>query len=123
MHFAKAGEDIYNPFSVLKAFSKDELGNYWFASGTPGFLVKVMKKNMSELSDIEGVMMTEDDLSDMTDPSVNYHALFFQAGYLTIKGYDEETERYLLDFPNEEVRSGFWRSFYKQYLKGLGWKV
>ena len=115
-HFAKTGEDIYNPFSVLNAFAKEELGNYWFASGTPGFLVKIMKKNKSDLSDIEGVMLTEDDLSDLTNPAANYHALFFQAGYLTIKGYDKPTERYLLDFPNEEVRSGFWRSFYKQYV-------
>ena len=119
-HFSKKKEGIYNPFSVLKAFKLNELGDYWFASGTPGFLVNILKKNPTSITNLEGAKLTESDLSDMTDPVNNYYALFFQAGYLTIKGYEAETKRYLLDFPNEEVRSGFWGSLYKQYVvKGL----
>ena len=115
-HFSKKNEGIYNPFSVLKAFKLNELSNYWFKSGTPGFLVQLIKKNQYALTDLQGALLTEDDLSDMTDPADNYHALFFQAGYLTIKGYEAGTKRYLLDFPNEEVRSGFWNSLYRQYV-------
>ena len=119
-HFSNETEGIYNPFSILNAFDDNALKNYWFRSGTPGFLVQLIKKNQYALTDLEGARMTEDDLSDITDPVNNYHALFFQAGYLTIKGYEAETKRYLLDFPNEEVRSGFWDSLYKQYvIKGL----
>ena len=115
-HFSKKSEGIYNPFSVLKAFHLNEFGAYWFASGTPRFLVQLVKRNRYALTDLQGALLTADDLSDMTDPVNDCHALFFQAGYLTIKGYEKETNRYLLDFPNEEVRSGFWNSLYKQYV-------
>ena len=119
-HFSNKIEGIYNPFSILNAFDDEKLGAYWFTYGTPTFLINILRKNPLSITDLEGVMLTERDLSDMTDPVNNYHALFYQTGYLTIKGYDAETKRYMLDFPNEEVREGFWDSLYKQYVvKGL----
>ena len=124
--FCDKGEGIYNPFSVLYAFADNKLGEYWFRSGTPTLLVNVLKKNNYNLSDIEGGEFTEMELSDLVDPDRDYHALFFQAGYLTVKGYipasldlitgEDTPEKYILGFPNREVSMGFWKSLYDNYL-------
>ena len=119
-HFSTVTEGIYNPFSVLNACKDEKFGKYWFQSGTPEFLIKLIKKNPYALEDLEGHYFTTEDLSDITHPEENSYALFYQSGYLTIKGYDKETQRYMLGFPNEEVRSGFWNSLYRQYVfKGM----
>ena len=115
-HFSKKNEGIYNPFSVLKAFHLNEFGDYWFASGTPSFLVKLLKKYNFPVSSIEGAKVKASKLSDITNPGQNYLALLFQSGYLTIKGYEAETERYILGFPNLEVKKGFWECLYDNYF-------
>ena len=125
-HFCGEGEGIYNPFSILWAFDDNKLGDYWFRSGTPDLLAKVLLKNNYNLKDLEGREFTETQLSDLTNPDKDYHALFFQAGYLTIKGYRPATlnpvtcadtpEKFILGFPNREVMTGFWSSLYQNYL-------
>ena len=115
-HFSRAKEGLYNPFSILKAFRNNMIDQYWFTSGTPEFLLKIVQRNKYALTNIEGALVTSQDLSDINDPGKNYLALFFQTGYLTIKGYEDETKRFILDFPNEEVRSGFWNTLYRQYV-------
>ena len=115
-HFAKRGEDIYNPFSILKAFFKNDFGKYWFASGTPSLLINLLKRYDYPLRGIEGAQLSELQLSDLSRPERNYHALFYQTGYLTIKGYNEESDKYILGMPNEEVRSAFWECLYDQYI-------
>lgn len=106
-HFSKKMTDIFNPFSLLKAFFKQDFGDYWFESGTPTFLVKLLRDNDIDLSHLEGLEMDETALSNVdvmfTDPS----SVLFQSGYLTLKEYDRETKLYTLSFPNEEVKSGF----------------
>ena len=122
-HFSKVKEGIYNPFSILLTFNKMELGSHWFTSGTPSFLVNAVKRYEIPLNRLEGESFTKAQLADITDPERNYQALFFQAGYLTIKGYipgrfgiDSEPPRFTLGFPNKEVKRGFWDTLYRSYL-------
>ena len=114
--FARKGEGIYNPFSVLNALSTGEIKPYWFRSGTPSMLVKILKNSDLPVFEIDGAQLTEEQLSDITDPRRNYPALLYQSGYLTIRGYDADYGRYRLGFPNREVSSGFWNSLYDQYI-------
>ena len=122
-HFSKVKEGIYNPFSIMLSFYNNEIGMHWFTSGTPSFLVNTVKRYDIPLSRLEGQSFTKAELSDISDPRQNYQALFFQAGYLTIKDYipgkiglHSVLPRFTLGFPNEEVRSGFWDTLYKGYL-------
>ena len=106
-HFSEALTDMFNPFSLLNAFVKKKFGDYWFESGTPTFLVKLLRDNDIELSNLDGLEMDEKALGNVdvmfTDPS----PVLYQSGYLTIKSYDSESKLYSLSFPNEEVKSGF----------------
>ncbi|WP_024466631.1 ATP-binding protein [Treponema pedis] len=106
--FHQAGENVYNPFSVINAFAKKELGNYWFETGTPTFLVNALKDCSYNIPDLDGhVEMDAAGLSDYRANSGSEIPILFQAGYLTIKDYDTDYKIYRLGFPNDEVRYGF----------------
>lgn len=109
-HFAWPAADIYNPFSTLNAFADYKLKKYWFASGSSSSLIKLIKNQPFILQKLEGVVRTEDSLSDISDLTHDLIPLLYQAGYLTIKDYDEEFDSYILGFPNKEVSQGFWSS-------------
>ena len=106
-HFSKGMVDIYNPFSLLNCLDQKNLSDYWYRSGTPTYLAKLLeghKVNMLRLLDQEWA----DDYfinykADVEDPL----AMLYQAGYITIKGYNKKDHTYLLDYPNDEVRRGF----------------
>ncbi|MDE5662826.1 MAG: ATP-binding protein [Muribaculaceae bacterium] len=115
-HFCANGADIYNPFSVLSAFAAQSIDDYWFESGTPRFLVKLMRRDEFHLGSLEGLRRTKRGLTDLIDLSGDYVALLYQSGYLTLKGYDPTTEEYLLGFPNKEVSKGFWDTLAKEYF-------
>ena len=104
--FASRGENIYNPFSTILAFSSMMFGNYWFTSGTSMHLVEELKRNNYDFSKMGNLRVPEDLL--MQEPTVarGATALLYQSGYLTIKGY--ESGLYTLGFPNKEVQSGFY---------------
>ncbi len=104
--FASEGENIYNPYSTILAFSKMTFGNYWFSSGTSMHLVEELKRRNYQFDKINGLRVSADQL--MTEPNVAHTptALLYQAGYLTIKGY--KSGFYTLGFPNKEVQSGFY---------------
>lgn len=119
-HFASKGEYIYNPFSVLNAFNDGELGSYWFSSGSPSYLIKLIEKYGYSLSSLEGARKNAIELSDISDISHDFVPLLYQSGYLTIKDYDAETEEYLLGFPNQEVNKAFWSSLASRFFKGVG---
>ena len=107
-HFTENGEGMYNPFSLLNTFYRMELDNYWFATGTPTLLVKMLKQNDYRLSNLtEGVQASSYELNGMENTGNNPVPMFFQTGYLTIKDYDKEFKTYTLGFPNEEVEHGF----------------
>ncbi len=108
-HFHPKGEGLYNPFSLINALFKKEFGNYWFASGTPTFLLKKLKQcdfDAREFSTDE-LSATQLTLQDYRDDNPNPIPLFYQTGYLTIKSYDAKYQEYHLGYPNDEVRYSF----------------
>lgn len=116
-HFSENLLNIYNPFSLLNAFNKGKLSDYWYATGTPSYLEKLLRHNHEQINELTGKYY---------DPSmfVDYKAdvekplpMIYQSGYLTIKDCDLRHNRYLLDFPNNEVRKGFLTMIANSYLK------
>lgn len=98
---------VYNPFSVLNALAKRAFDSYWFATGTPTFLVKILQKTDFDLRELDGIRVSAASLSDDRADINNPVPMIYQSGYLTIKEYDEEFQEYVLGFPNEEVKYGF----------------
>ncbi len=108
-HFTHDSEGLYNPFSLLNAFKRREFGSYWFETGTPTYLVRLLKKHHY---DLERMAYEETDaqvLNSIDSESTNPIPVIYQSGYLTIKGYDERFGIYRLGFPNREVEEGFIR--------------
>lgn len=96
---------MYNPFSVLSALMKRSFGSYWFSSGTPTFLVDMLKKTDFDLREMDGIEVGAASLSAYTADANNLVPILYQSGYLTIKEYDDRFQIYTLGFPNEEVKS------------------
>lgn len=116
-HFSQRMIDVYNPFSILNTFSKLSMRDYWFTSGTPTYLVRLLGHSQEDI-------MTYTSGEHSLDEFLNYKAdvakplpMIFQAGYLTVKGYDPEFEMYQLDFPNNEVRQGVITLLANDYLQ------
>ena len=107
-HFHPNREGVFNPFSTLNALEKREFGDYWFQTGTPTFLVKLLKKSEYDLRLlIDGVETQASAFTEYRAEQNNPIPLIYQSGYLTIKEYDARFKLYKLEFPNEEVRYGF----------------
>jgi len=106
-HFRHHMEGVYNPFSVLSALDASEFGSYWFSTGTPTFLVELLKKTDYDLRNLEGVELPANLFADYKADADNPIPVIYQSGYLTIKDYDERFKAYTLGFPNEEVEYGF----------------
>ena len=105
--FAGGGEAVFNPFSLLNALGDKMLSNYWFASGTPTFLIRQMQHFHTDITSLDSL---EVPASAFDQPTENMHdalPLLYQSGYLTIKDYDPDTEAYALAIPNQEVRVGY----------------
>lgn len=105
-HFSPSCLDIYNPFSVLKAFAKMKLSDYWFSSGTPTLLFETLKRFDTQLYDIDGAEAPASVFNQPTESITSAVPLFYQSGYLTLKSYNPDTDTYVLGIPNSEVRSG-----------------
>lgn len=116
-HFGEKMIDIYNPFSILNALDSMVMRNYWFSTGTPTYLIRLLQHNHEQINELTGKYykpsMFVDYKADVEQPL----PMIYQSGYLTIKEYSRETERYLLDFPNNEVREGFLSLIAARYLK------
>ena len=106
-HFVENSVGIYNPFSLLNTFAKRKFGNYWFETGTPTYLVELLKMHNYDLHNIENIETDEDTLNSIDSSSTNPIPVIYQSGYLTIKGYDRRFGTYYLGFPNREVDEGF----------------
>lgn len=109
-HFAYNANDIYNPYSTLYAFMTCRLKAYWFETGSPSYLVALIKRSHFILQDLEGAKRSETALGNMLGSSHDIVPQLYQAGYLTLKDYNPSTDLYTLGFPNREVRKGFWDS-------------
>ena len=116
-HFSEGMTDIYNPFSVLNAFDSQRIRDYWFASGTPTYLIRLMNHFHEGIDQLTGKYYSLDEF-------VNYKAdteyplpMIYQSGYLSIKDYDKDSNLFLLDFPNNEVKSGFLAMVAANYLQ------
>ena len=115
-HFSEQMTDIYNPFSILNAFDSKRIRDYWFASGTPSYLIRLMNHFHEGIDQLTGKYYS-------LDAFVNYKAdveyplpMIYQSGYLTIKNYDKRRKTFLLDFPNNEVKNGFLTMVAANYL-------
>ena len=108
-HFVENSIGIYNPFSLLNTFDKMKFGSYWFETGTPTYLVKLLKKHHYDLERMAHEETDSQVLDSIDSESTNPIPVIYQSGYLTIKGYDEEFGMYRLGFPNREVEEGFVR--------------
>lgn len=107
-HFTpKGGEDVYNPFSLLNCMSEEWFGNYWFRTGTPSFLIKMIRVEGLPLPELASYEIGLSSLSDVSFQLTDIIPVLYQSGYLTIKGYDERFDIATLGFPNKEVENGF----------------
>jgi hypothetical protein len=121
-HFTKSLLDIYNPFSLIKAFKSKDLGNYWFESGTSTSLVNAFKRYIGDfeinLEEIDaGKWVKQVDFMNSLEDNRDILPLLYQSGYITIKSYDLDMERYTLGVPNEEVRIGLYRNLLPLYTQ------
>lgn len=105
-HFSKSLTDIYNPFSLMNAFARREVSDYWFQTGTPTILIKTLQSHSPGIEKMNGLKASADMLGNISALNTNPVALFYQTGYLTIKDYDKSSRLYVLGYPNKEVESG-----------------
>ena len=115
-HFTYPSPDIYNPFSLLNAFADGKFGSYWFGSGTPTYLIKMLEKFGVEPSEIGNNHAEVSAFDAPTETMTDIIPLLYQSGYITIKDYDSELGLYTLDIPNKEVRLGLMESLLPNYV-------
>lgn len=115
-HFSKNSEDVYNPFSLIKALASGDISDYWFDSGTPTYIIKLLQKYNVGLRDLTGQDAGVSDFDVSPENMTTVLPLLYQSGYLTIKHYDPMIDLYTLGYPNEEVRTGMVRSLAANYL-------
>ena len=114
-HFAERTSGMYNPFSLLNVLKSKQFRNYWFETGTPTYLVELLKENHYPLEHLTYEQATADTLTGIDTVDSSPIPVLYQSGYLTIKDYDPEFETYTLGFPNKEVEEGFTRFLLPYY--------
>lgn len=115
-HFSRRMKGVYNPFSILNTFFKMEIRDYWFSTGTPSYLIRLLQDYHENLNDLTGKYYDESEFVDYRADKEMPLPMIYQSGYLTIKDYDRDMECYLLDFPNDEVKKGFVTMTANSYL-------
>ena len=115
-HFSKRSEDVFNPFSLIRALNGQAIESYWFSSGTPSYLIKTLKKYHVNVLDVENNSCDVDDFDVSPEQMTSALPLLYQSGYLTIKKYNPILKRYALGYPNREVRIGMLKSLAPNYL-------
>ncbi len=114
-HFSESSPGIYNPYSLMKAFNQKKLGNYWFESGTPTFLLRQMRHYKTDITQLDMQHVSSEAFDQPTEAMRDALPLLYQSGYLTIKGYDREADEYTLGLPNKEVRQGMAKGLLTSY--------
>ena len=118
-HFSKKSEDVFNPFSLVKALNARDIAPYWFGSGTPTYLIKTLQKYHVNVMDIEKKSCDVDDFDVSPEMMTSALPLLYQSGYLTIKKYNPMLHRYTLEYPNREVKIGMLKSLAPNYLSPI----
>ena len=116
-HFSKRMKGVYNPFSLLNTLKKQDIQDYWFGTGTPTYLVRLMNHFDETINDLSGRYYAPSQFVDYRADKEMPLPMIFQSGYLTIKDYKQRTNQFLLDFPNDEVKKGFVTLLAGNYLK------
>ncbi|MDE5807270.1 MAG: ATP-binding protein [Muribaculaceae bacterium] len=119
-HFADVSPDVYNPFSLMNVFAKMRMGSYWFESGTPSYLVRLIEREQWLLRDLAPIEIEANILESAGLLSPDPIPSLYQTGYLTIKDFDRVFRTYTLDYPNREVRDGFISFLVPYYIKPSG---
>ena len=116
-HFSERFTDVYCPWSLLSAFAQGVIRNFWFSTGTPSMLIKVMQQHNLNIQKLQDFHATFERFDAPTERITDPIPMLFQSGYLTLKDYNPIENEYLLDFPNTEVREGFSKALYKYYME------
>ena len=116
-HFSEGMLDVYNPFSLLNTFDKGVMRDYWFSTGTPTYLLRLLSHSDENLDELTGKYYGMEEFMDYKATVEKPLPMIYQSGYLTIKGYELEFGTFLLDFPNNEVKHGFVTLVAANYLK------
>ena len=115
-HFTWPSPDIFNPFSLLNALQDRALRSYWFESGTPTFLIEMMRKFNTSPTDLSRIEVMASAFDAPTESMKSITPLLYQGGYITIKDYDRTSDLYTLDIPNREIRVGLMESLLPNYV-------
>ena len=115
-HFSDKMTDIYNPFSLLNAFATQRISDYWFKSGTPTYLIRLLSHTDENMNDITGKYYAPKEFIDYKADVEQPLPMIYQSGYLTIKNFDRDMNLFLLDYPNKEVKEGFLSMIASKYF-------
>ena len=118
-HFCWPSPDVFNPFSLLNCFADGKMNAYWFGSGTPTYLLNMMRKFGVLPSSLKGIQAKASAFDAPTEMMKSITPLLYQSGYITIKDYDDMSQLYTLDLPNREIKVGLFESLLPNYLEGL----
>ncbi len=118
-HFSAVSPDVFNPYSLLNCFAKKDFGAYWFASGTPTYLIHMLRQFEVRPADIGRMYAKASAFDAPTENITAITPLLYQSGYLTIKDYDKLSKLYTLDLPNKEIKVGLFESLLPNYLEGM----
>ena len=116
-HFTWPSPDIFNPYSLVNAFARNRINDYWFSSGTPTYLIEMLRKFHVVPSDISNMQVLASDFDAPTENMASITPLLYQGGYVTIKDYDRASCLYILDIPNKEIRVGLMDSLLPNYVE------
>ena len=115
-HFSPSSPDVFNPFSLLNCFEDKKFGTYWFSSGTPTYLINMMRKFEVLPSEIYRIEAEDSEFDAPTENMATIMPLLYQSGYITIKDYNKEFNFYTLDVPNKEVKVGLTKALIPYYV-------
>ena len=115
-HFSGFSPDVFNPYSLLNCFTERNFGAYWFSSGTPTYLINMMRKHGTLPTDITRVEADESEFDAPTENMTTIMPLLYQSGYITIKDYNRDYNYYTLDVPNKEVKVGLTKALIPSYV-------
>ena len=115
-HFSGFSPDVFNPYSLLNCFTERNFGAYWFSSGTPTYLINMMRKHGAVPTDITRVEADESEFDAPTEEMTTIMPLLYQSGYITIKDYNRDYNYYTLDVPNKEVKVGLTKALIPSYV-------